>query len=217
MYHRGKFVFGILLIALFLSACARSPNVKQYFFSGVPEHTRHFSAKTSQILLVSSPVAAPSYQSKDMQYVQQPYQLSQFARHAWASPPAEMLAPLLVQTLQNTGRFYAVVSPPYVGSTDFRLDTKLLALYQEFQGKRSQVVLEIQVDLMDVAQSRLLKSQQFCVRVDTPENTPYGGVIATNQAVREILSRIAIFVAVNSNSSKMREMNIYELPKPIRS
>lgn len=215
MNHHCKFILGIFVAALFLSSCARSPAMKQYFFNAVPEHPVHASAKTSKILLVSSPVAAPSYQTKDMQYVQQPYQLSQFARHAWVSPPAEMLAPLLVQTLRNTGRFYAVVSPPYAGLTDLRLDTKLLALYQEFQGRSSQVVMEVQVDLIDVNHSQLLKSQQFSAHVNAPENTPYGGVVAANQAVREILGQIASFMLANGyHKHKIHEFSVHELPKP---
>lgn len=198
----------VMMVILFLGACARTPNMKQYFFDSIPPHMGHKFPKTFKVLLVSNPTSASPYQSRDMLYISKPYQLSQFARHAWVSSPADMLAPLLVQTLQNSGRFHAVVSSPYVGSVDLRLDTKLLALYQEFYGEQNQVVLEVEASLIDVAESRLLKSQLFCARVNTRENTPYGGVVAANAAVEEILKQIATFVSIHSNYGN------HELPEP---
>src|SRR5262245_40138409 len=113
----------VCLAVMFLSSCARTPPVKQYFFNNIQVHQTGLKSKTDQVLLVSLLIAVTAFQGKDMLYVHEPYQLASFSRHTWIASPDDMLATLLVQSLQNTGYFYAVVSSPYVGSADLRLDS----------------------------------------------------------------------------------------------
>ncbi len=214
VYSVFKKILGICVGVVLLSACVRTPAMKTYFFNDMMPQNVYQTQGTPRVLFVSTPTAAQAFQSKEMLYVQRPFQLSPFARHEWAAPPAQMLLPLLVQRIQKMNHFYAVVSAPYTGLTDLRLNTRLIALYQSFQGKKSQVVLEIQAELLDVTQARLIKSQLFCVRVDAPQNTPYGGVVAANQAVQAVLEQIALFVSVNSQGPRS---GVRQLPKPKRA
>src|SRR5690349_7258410 len=64
-------------------------------------------------LLITAPDAAAGYQTSQMLYVKKPFELEAFAKNAWVNPPADMLYPLVLQSLQRTNLFEAVTSNAY--------------------------------------------------------------------------------------------------------
>jgi cholesterol transport system auxiliary component len=185
----------ILLSSLFLAACGpvATPPVSSYTLTNL--QTAHAPAHTvtHSSLLVSNPVASPGYQTAAMIYMITPYELKAFANNRWVAPPAQMLLPLLVQAVRNTGYFSAVVSPPFAGITDYHLDTQLLKLQQEFLLPNSVVRLSVQASLISSHTSQVVASRLFEVVVVAQTNNPYGGVLAANQAAAIISNRIAKF------------------------
>lgn len=191
------------LVVLFMTGCASLsplalPKVSQYTFTTWPKTTATpVRAKTQNTILVSLPVASPGYQTSKMVYVQVPYELQSFAHHAWVAPPSELLLPLMANRLRATGHFKAVVTPPFSGGVTYQLNTQLLVLQQEFLRPTSQVRLSIGATLINTATGQVVASRVFETTVEAPENNPYSGVLATNQAVHQLLDRIAGFVAKN--------------------
>src|SRR3990167_9678049 len=57
--------------------------------------------KSTYSLLVSQPASNAGYQTEQMLYTDQPYVLRPFAHSAWVSSPAQMLYPLMLQSLQH--------------------------------------------------------------------------------------------------------------------
>lgn len=158
--------------------------------------TKRLAAKPqSTTLLVTAPEAVAGYQTDEMLYVKKPFQLESFAKNAWTAPPADMLYPLLVQTLQRSGYFYAVSSSPYTQGADYRLDTQLLTLEQNFLKKPSFIQLSIKVGLTRVSDNKVIASRIISQQVPCPMDTPYGGVIAANKASVQLTSEVANFVA----------------------
>src|SRR5579872_4250907 len=97
----------------------------------------YVSKPRSVSLLVTAPEAVAGYQTEQMLYMKKPFQVQAFVKNAWTNPPADMLYPLLEQSLQKTGYFYAVASSPHYPEADYRLDTQLLSLDQNFLKKPS--------------------------------------------------------------------------------
>lgn len=149
--------------------------------------------KTCLTILVSTPVASPEYQTSAMIYMSTPYQLSSYANNQWIAPPSQMLVPLFVQALCQTGHFFAVVSPPFMGVTNYRFETHLLTLQQEFFSSISQVRLTVQASLIKNSTNQIIASQFFEALISAPSNNPYGGVLAANRAAVIISHRIALF------------------------
>jgi len=58
-----------------------------------------------------------------------------FTRSQWVAPPAEMLGPLIVDSLEATGRFNTVVQPGTPVAAELRLDLELAELYQDFSSQ----------------------------------------------------------------------------------
>jgi cholesterol transport system auxiliary component len=106
-----------------------------------------------------------------------------------------MLAPLLVQALEQSGGFRAVVQAPSLAAADLRLDSELVRLQQDFGAKPSRVRITVRAQLIDVNTRRVLATAQFDETEAAPSDDPYGGVLAANRALGRVLERLATFCA----------------------
>jgi cholesterol transport system auxiliary component len=147
------------------------------------------------VLEVSAPRAAPGYDTAAMAYVQRPYTLDQFAVHRWADAPARMLGPLVVRTLEDAGTFRAVVNGPAGITPDFRLDTELVRLQQDFTAKPSRVELVVRVQMIDVRNRRVVATRVIEETQPAPSDDADGGVAAANAALARALRAVAAFAA----------------------
>lgn len=149
-------------------------------------------------LAVSVPRARAGYDTAQMAFVRAPYELEYFAKSRWADTPPRMLAPLLVQALEQAGGFRAVVRAPNAVPADLRLDTELVRLRQNFATRPPQVELALRAQLVDVRSRRVLATAEFEEIEPTPREDAYGGVIAANRALLRLLARLADFAAEQS-------------------
>lgn len=161
------------------------------------------SAKTShQSILVTQPTAAAGFQTNQMIYMRQPYLLNSFTNNQWIAPPADMLLPVIRESLQNSGYFYAVVSMPFSGKTSLRLDTNITVLQQNFFTLPSEIVMGLNATLVDNLREHVIASKRFKVVLAAPKNNPYGGVVAANQATQRIMHDLAAFVVEGAKRAK---------------
>lgn len=186
----------ILITATLLVACGpvKMPVVSSYAISNMQSLRAVKGSRTRLTLLVSVPVASPGYQSSNMIYVNIPYRLRSYANNQWVAPPASMLLPLLAQRIRVTGYFRAVLTPPFSGITNYRVDTQLLTLQQEFIKPVSDVRLVMQATIVNNSTSRVIASRRFQALVPAPGNDPYSGVLATNKAAASVTRQITRFV-----------------------
>lgn len=146
-------------------------------------------------LVISLPRAAAGYDSQRMIYLRQPYELQYFARSQWVDTPARMLQPLIAAAVGRSGKFRAVVPMPASVAGDYRLETELLQLQQEFLSRPSRVRLSLRATITEMATRRVVAWRQFDALVPATTDDPYGGVVATNRAVDEVLEQLAAFCA----------------------
>lgn len=190
-------LFSLFFSVLILSACSpvKVPPVQEYKLEKASTvRTRQTAHRYT--LLVSKPLAASGYTTRDMRYMAKPYELASFAKNSWVAPPADMLETLLIESLENSQHFYAVVRAPFAGMTHYRLDTQLLSLRQNFLKRPSRIELAIKADLINQKTNKIVRSKRFIAEVKATEDTPYGGVMAANKAVRNVLGQIVRFSSV---------------------
>ncbi len=152
----------------------------------------HHDGVTS--ILVSSPDAVAGYQTEQMLYMSKPFELRAFAHHGWIDPPALLLFPLIVQSLERSGYFHAVISTPLYEQTDYRLDTQLIELQQSFLKKPSEIILVIKAVLTNVKENQVIASQIISECASAPLESPYGGVLAANHATEQLTADLTQFV-----------------------
>lgn len=183
------------VLLLLLAACSpiKIPNSNEYKLEAYSD--KQLTTHPSKLsILVATPEAVAGYQNEDMLYVKKPFELSSFANNAWMDPPAAMLLPLIAQSLQRSGYFYAVTSSTHSESTDYRVDTQLIKLQQNFLTKPSHVDLVVKVVLSNVNDNRVVASRLISQQVKCPTDTPYGGVTAANIAAKNFTAEATAFV-----------------------
>lgn len=190
-----KIKAGMLLMGLSaLIGCSpvKMPITNQYQLNSFS--SKHNTIKGAYTILVTTPEAVAGYQTQAMLYIKKPYQLEHFANNAWVDTPANMLYPLLLQSLQSSGSFAAVSSSPYTQGAMYRLDTQVLHLEQNFISKPSVLVFSIKVVLTRVSDNKVLASRILIEKVPCPQDTPYGGVLAANTASYQLTQSMTQFV-----------------------
>ena len=192
MIIRLLVVSGMLFL---LSACATlaSSPVRQYQLNAFSVVAKGHP-KQPRSILINQPSAMVGYDTKHMLYVSKPYQLSVFSDNSWMSAPANMLLPLVVQSVESSHYFYAVASSPQAVNTDYRLELQLLALEQNFLVKPSQLKLVVRATLMQVVNNNIIAETTLYEQIPCPKDTPYGGVLAANQATEALTRRITHFI-----------------------
>lgn len=178
-----------------LASCAalQAPEPERantYFLEAAPAAAAP-RPKRDLVLAVSAPRARPGFDTPMMAYTQRPNALEYFAKNRWVDTPARMLAPLLVQALERSGGFRAVVQAPSSAAAALRLDTALVRLEQDFGARPSRVRFTLRAQLIDTSTRRVLASAEFDETEAAPSDDPYGGVIAANQATAKLVKEMA--------------------------
>lgn len=186
----------LVMSILFLTSCSLLTPVKskpdtKYMIATIPEIVPTSHARSATIM-VMQPDTVPAYSTTDMAYSCKPFQIAYYAQNRWAETPSQMLMPLIVQTLQNTHRFHAVVSPPIVSGYDVVLSTTILKLQQDYTCRPPKLKFRARAQLINANTNRVIATKEFCVR-ESMEPCPYGGVIAANEAVKQFLQELAAF------------------------
>lgn len=191
-----KFIVVLFLfVQCLLLGCSpiKVPVTNQYKLSAfsTKQLANHYVKKS---ILVTLPEAVAGYQTEQMLYVKKPFELNPFANNAWVDPPANMLFPLILQSLQRSNYFYAVASSPSSDQTDYRLDTQLIELQQSFLKKPSIINLVVKIVLNKNADNRVIASRLISIETRCPAETPYGGVLAANRAAENFTAELTEFV-----------------------
>ncbi len=187
-----------LVSVMLLAGCAALPPAPQVQSPSIYVLDARPAIKTAQVkrdlvLAVSLPRARPGFDTPQMAYVRQPYELEYFAANQWADTPARMLGPLLAQALEQTGSFRAVVQTPGAVPADVRLDTELIRLQHDFSTRPSRVQLTLRAQLIDVRSKRVLAVKLFDEAENAASDDAYGGVTAANRALQRMLAQLADF------------------------
>lgn len=195
-----KLIMGILLVetaALVGCSPLNMPPKSDYTLVSKKVAYSNRPSATDKTVLVSMPSAAPGFQTRDMIYVLTPFKLQSYTQSQWIAPPANMLMTSLVNAIRGTNYFKAVAAPPFVGDTNYQLNSYLVALDQSFMHPSSQIHLALSVTLVNSQTRQVLATRTFVRDVDAPGNDAYSGVIAANKAADWVSNQVAGFV-VNS-------------------
>ena len=202
-YNRqNKWIWRLLAVScLTLTGCSVfSPPANEtnstYMIDSVPQVA---VARAHQVsIAVATPTALSIYNTTDMAYTPKPYQIGYYVKNNWAATPAQMLHPLLVQTLQNTQHFVTVSSGLSTGHYDFIVNTDILQFQQDYISGKNIFRLRLRVQLTQTQTNRLLLNKDINIALPASRNTPYDGVVAANQAVQQALAEVARLCLLNT-------------------
>lgn len=187
----------LLILGALLSACsvlprAQSVTVERFTLDVRPAEVAK-PVSGSAVLLVTRPVARADLDTPRMVYRQQDYSVRYFARSRWADTPAQLLLPGLVEALEASGYFAAVVRVGSAATPGLRLDTELLDFSQDFRVEPSVFRLRLRAQLIDLDTRAVIASRIFETQHPASEQTPYGGAQAANASWEALLPQIVAF------------------------
>ncbi|MFN2308450.1 MAG: ABC-type transport auxiliary lipoprotein family protein [Gammaproteobacteria bacterium] len=189
-----------------LSACSVLPQaqpvaIERYTLEVRPAQAAQPVAGDA-VLLVSRPQARADLDTPRMAYRQQDYTLRYFARSRWTDTPPQLLLPGLIEALEASGRFAAVVRVGSAATPQLRLDTELLDFSQDFRSEPSRFQLRLRAQLVDLRTRAVIASRVFEAHQPAPAQTPYGGVQAANAAWQALLPEVIDFCAGAASSAR---------------
>ena len=151
-------------------------------------------------LIITMPKAAPGFDTRRMMYTRAPYQLEHFARSEWIDAPAQMLRPLMISAIENTGAFNAVLAKQSAAASDLRLESEVIKLVQDFSTKPSHVQFTLRASFVDSATQQIIATKEFNERVNANSDNPIGGVQAANVAINLALDKLSVFSIQTMNN-----------------
>ncbi|MDF1760658.1 MAG: ABC-type transport auxiliary lipoprotein family protein [Coxiellaceae bacterium] len=183
--------------SLLLISCSpvKLPPIAKFSITNNQQAVGMGRARTAQSLLITTPTAESGYKTDKMIYVRTPHRLQTFTKNKWVASPAKLLLPIIESAIRNSHYFYAIVTPPFSGNTTYRLDTKLIALQQEFIRPDSQVRLILKATLIRNSNNHVLATRTYKMLTTAESNAPYGGVLATSRSANAIARKIASMVS----------------------
>lgn len=186
--------FGCLnLVSCSLFSPVKTPVITEYRIDSAA-HPVHTVKKEKITLLVLTPEAKGDYNSTKMMYTMHPHQSAAYSVNAWAQSPAQMIQPLIVQTLDRTGYFHAIVTPPFLGNYDYFLSTQIIEFLQDYTSARGIFCLNIRAQVVSMKTGKVVSTKNFSMREPIFSATPDEGVRAANRAVQKMLGQLAAFV-----------------------
>jgi cholesterol transport system auxiliary component len=187
----------VVAATLLLTACSLLPEPKpvaqdKYLLEYTPAEVTP-GADDMPVLMVTTPRAHGAYDTARIAYMQQQFGLRYYVHSRWADTPSRMLAPLLAEAMNATGRFQAQHGSPGMLSAQLRLDTELLRFHQDFTVQPNQMHITVRAELVDLTDLRIIASRLFDIRETATSEDAYGGVQAANRATAQLMEQLAQF------------------------
>jgi cholesterol transport system auxiliary component len=185
-------------LAVLVCACSAlqpppADPVSTYVLSARPASDR--APRRDVAIEVAASHAWPGYDTSDMVFQRVPYDLERYAVNRWVDTPPRMLTPLVVRALEDSGAFRAIVQQPAATTTDFRLNTEVERLVQDFSARPSAIRIVVRVQLTDVRARRVVATKVFEASEPAVSDDAAGGAAAANAALAHVLAGIVRFCA----------------------
>ena len=136
------------------------------------------------------------FNSVRIAYSLNPHEIAYYTQSEWADTPGNMLLPLLVNGLENSGRFSAVISDDSSVIADYALDFNLHELMHYIRGNKKYVKLQVRLQLIDLRKRTVLGTENISLEKAVTENNANGAVLAANQLVKPLVEKMQKFVGL---------------------
>jgi cholesterol transport system auxiliary component len=198
---RRTLVLALAPALVALAGCALAPAEPPITSSLLDQMPAELPRRTASptTLIVFPPEARPAVDGTPMAYTLRAHHLAYFAHNQWAESPPQMLQPLLLRTLEATGAFAAVVTPPHRTTGTLGLRVEIVELVQDFSQEVPVLRFALRARLGDEGANRVIATREFRVDEAMQQKTPAAGVVAANAGVARVLGELARWVLDNAH------------------
>ncbi len=175
----------IIVLILFLGGCAmkEAPPLNLYTFDTGKVTPSTYSGYRNRVIKVSYPQTLQEPISDKMAFSYGGGDRGYYQNAQWANNLGKLLQGDIIQTLQQSRLFKAVIPYASTAQEDLRLESTIYDISHHIRGEESYAVVSIGLSLIDTQTGRLVRTKRFSYREPTPTIDAKGYVAATNRAL----------------------------------
>ena len=185
-----KITFFLLLVLSFTS-CSRTqaPIVEYKLNVSVPTSFSTSTECRQQTLKVANAFTPNMLMLNEMNYVSGLYKMNSFTESSWSEAPSKAITMQIVKVLENSQLYANVAEAESHVKSDLILENSIEDFMQYFSKDEteSHVKVVLRATLIDAKTKKSLGHQRFEVLKQSNSINAYGGVVALNKALEEVL------------------------------
>jgi cholesterol transport system auxiliary component len=183
-----KRYLGSLIILFIMNGCAmkEAPPLKRYTLESGEVPVLSASRYRSKVLKVSYPQTLKEKITERMSFSYALGDRGYYQNSQWSNNLGKLLQGSLIESLQRSRMFKAVLPYASTAGEDLRLESTIYDFSHHIRGEESYAVVSIGFSLIDTHTGRLLKTKRFSYREETPTLNAEGYAIATNRALHRL-------------------------------
>lgn len=156
-------LLSLLLVSCSLLSPVPTPPVTTYVLDKMPAIKRY--ARHRGAILITPPETTAVYDTAQMAYRLRPFEVAYYAKNSWAQTPSQMLYPLMIQAVQKSNAFAAVITPNSQARFSYVLNTHILKVEQDYTNLERRAKLVINAQLVNAATSRVRATRHLKIVV----------------------------------------------------
>lgn len=184
---------------IFLDSCSvfmpvTVPEIKNYQISVINDlgpGCKNLVGKPN--IQVTRMKADEPYDSDNMFYSLERYQVSRYSRNQWVASPTVMITKTIQEKLLQSCDYAHVVNADFLTNSDYRLNSQLIELQQNIRDGKSEIVFAILVQLVDNKTNQVVKGKTFLEKLNVEPNQ-HGYVVGVNKVVDKFLNDLTIWL-----------------------
>ncbi|MBL0707673.1 MAG: membrane integrity-associated transporter subunit PqiC [Sulfurimonas sp.] len=185
------FVFSFVLIVLSGCMITKSP-VAQYQLSVEPlSEIDTSSGCKDKSLKVSQAFSSSSLMSLDMNYIEDKNKIYSYSQSQWNDSVNQEVTSHILKVLRTSKLFKNTQNSKSRSRSDLILEINIIEFMQYFtdESKKSYVNIEISITLIDEKTAQVVATSSFSSKKKVDTLDASGGVIAFDEALRDILTQ----------------------------
>jgi len=180
---RSKKLVLIFVLLWFGGCSSKQAPLKVYTLNAPAVATSYSNKFKYKTIKVMYPQSLKEKISQKMHYSYSSAEQGVYQNSQWSNNIGKLLEGTLIQALDGSRLFKAVLPYASTAQEDYRLESNIFAFSHQVRGEQSHALVSIQFSLIDTDTGKLVKTKRFSYRIATKTMDAKGYVEATNEAV----------------------------------
>ncbi len=174
----------LIFILLWVSGCSNKQAPLKVYTLHTPIVAKTSSSKFKyKTIKVMYPQSLKEKISQKMRYSYSSAEQGAYQNSQWSNKIGKLLEGTLIQALDGSNLFKAVLPYASTAQEDYRLESTIFAFSHQVRGIESHALVSVQFSLINTDTGKLVKTKRFNYKVATKTTNAAGYVEATNEAV----------------------------------
>ena len=184
----------LLILAMGCVSCSKAPALKVYTLD-VPKVTAVSQSRYhNKIIKISYPESLRENMSQKMNFSYSLNDRGTYMNSQWSTTMSKLLQGTILQVLDESKQFKAVLSDTSTLSENYRLESNVFAFEHTVRGTSSYAVVSIQFTLINADTGKLVKDKRFSYQEATPTTDAKGYALATNVIMAKLSKDLIVWI-----------------------